>query len=113
LNRLTAAVTLAKDYDPEQPRDNDGRWTSGAAAGITAAAAASGASVLAPALAPALRALAERVLSSAPAAAVAGGAVLVFRTLFIPSNKSLISDGTVPGASDLGYATTSIRAPAF
>lgn len=101
LQRLSAAVTLAKDYDPNQPRDKDGQWTSGGAAfGVTAAAAASGASVLAPALGPALRALAERVL---PAAAVVGGAVTVFRTLFIPSNHSLISEGTVPDAPDLGY----------
>src|ERR1700722_13589480 len=33
LARVMAAVELAKDYDPDQPRDEQGRWTSGDAGG--------------------------------------------------------------------------------
>lgn len=40
LARIMAAVELAKDYDPDQARDDNGRWTSeGAAVGAAASAA--------------------------------------------------------------------------
>jgi hypothetical protein len=53
LGRLGAAVALAKDYDPDQPRDEHGRWSGdGAAAGF-----ASGRFVAAPSLAPAMGAV--------------------------------------------------------
>src|SRR6185437_7149662 len=40
LARVMAAVELAKDYDPDQARDDNGRWTSaGAAVGAAASAA--------------------------------------------------------------------------
>ena len=40
LARVMAAVELAKDYDPDQARDDHGRWTSeGAAVGVAASAA--------------------------------------------------------------------------
>ncbi|HLI22195.1 MAG TPA: hypothetical protein VKV32_13805, partial [Stellaceae bacterium] len=40
LARVMAAVELAKDYDADEPRDDDGRWTSGGAASAAAGAIA-------------------------------------------------------------------------
>lgn len=109
LRRLGAAMAFAKDYDLKQPRDDDGRWTSGGA-GAAAAVGSVATDVLArPELIPALRQLAVRLLSVAPVATAAtaatavGGAVLALGILVIPTNRSLISDGTVPGAPDLSY----------
>ena len=102
LRRLGVAVALAKDYDPDQPRDDHGRWTDegGGAPGGAAVAFVSRSVVEVPELVPALQRLAVWLLSRAPEV---GGAVAVFRILFIPSNRSLISEGTVPDAPDLGY----------
>jgi hypothetical protein len=104
LRRLGAAVALAKDgFDPNQPRDDHGRWTGdGGGEGAAAAFFRNRNSVVAlPRLVPALRQLAEWLLSRLPG--TAGGAVAFFGTLFIPTNRSLISEGTVPDAPDLGY----------
>lgn len=100
LRRLGVAVALAKDYDPDQPRDDHGRWTSdgGGAAGGAAAAFVSRSVVEVPELVPALRALATRLVGGP-----VSGAVAFFGTLFIPTNRSLISEGTVSDAPDLGY----------
>ena len=110
LSRLTAAVALAKDYDPEQPRDANGRWTGGGIAGSTAATADAlfGNS----ALVPALREIGERVLGALPAipeitgAAVVGAALTAgafFGTLFFPTSGGAVSDGTLPDARDFSY----------
>lgn len=102
LRRLGAAVALAKDgFDPNQPRDNHGRWTGDGGGGGAAAAFTSRSVVEVPELVPALRALARRLLPLLPEAA--GGAIAFFGTLFIPTNRSLISEGTIPDAPDLGY----------
>jgi hypothetical protein len=100
LRRLGAAVALAKEgFDPNQPRDDHGRWTGdGASGGAAAVAFVSRSVVDVPELVPALRALATRLLGGPVSAAVA-----FFGTLFIPTNRSLISEGTVPDAPDLGY----------
>jgi hypothetical protein len=126
LRRLGTAVALAKDgFDPNQPRDDHGRWTGdgaggGAADASTATASVRGGAAAAtasiadnviavPELAPALRQLATRALAGAAAAVtstgavVAAGAAIVFGVLFIPINSSLSSEGTVPDAPDLGY----------
>jgi hypothetical protein len=126
LHRLGVAVALAKDgFDPDQPRDDHGRWTGEGGGAETLVATASVAeSVIEPAkLVPALRQLSARLLSGAASiasdagaiaadAAEAGsigvgaatsGAVAFFGTLFIPTNRSLISEGTIPDAPDLGY----------
>jgi hypothetical protein len=104
LRRLGTAVALAKDgFDPNQPRDDHGRWTGdGGGEGAAAAFFRNRNSVVAlPRLVPALRQLAEWLLSRLPG--TAGGAVAFFGTLFIPTNRSLISEGNVPDAPDLGY----------
>lgn len=101
LRRLGKAVALAKDYNPDQPRDEQGRWTSegveGAATGFV-----SNRVVAAPGLVPALRQLAARLFSSG-IGGPASAAVAFFGTLFIPTNNSLISEGAVPDGSNLGY----------
>jgi hypothetical protein len=102
LRRLGAAVALAKDgFDPNQPRDDHGRWTGAGAGGATASFLERESVVEAPKLVPALRELVRRLLPLLPRAA--GGAIAFFGTLVIPMNRSLISEGTVPDASDLGY----------
>ncbi len=108
LHRLGVAVALAKDgFDPDQPRDDHGRWTGEGGGAETLVATASVAeSVIEPAkLVPALRQLSARLLSGAASiasdagaiaadAAEAGiigvgaatsGAVAFFGTLFIPT----------------------------
>lgn len=122
LARVMAAIEVSKDYDPEQPRDEQGRWTNeGADAGAVGAsgvaagsvAVADTASIFANSNAvQALEQIGIRATAAAAAvlpegAAVAGvavaGAALVFRTLFIPANKALISSGTLPDAPDFAY----------
>jgi hypothetical protein len=129
LDRLATAVALAKDYDQNQPRDDDGRWTSGGgsgtksppeASGSSLSGAAAGAVAIAdtatvfgnPYSVQALKEIAARALAAivavlpdgAAAAGLAiGGAALVFRTLFVPTNKDLGSSGTLPDAPDFAY----------
>ncbi len=100
LRRLGAAVALAKDgFDPDQPRDDHGRWAGDGAGGAAASFLESVGR--APLLVPALQELVRRLLPLLPRAA--GGAVAFLTTLVIPMNRSLISEGTVPDAPDLGY----------
>jgi hypothetical protein len=110
LTRLTAAVALAKDYDPQQPRDDDGRWTRG---GIVGSAAATADALFGnSAIAPALREIGERALSLLPAipeaagaavAAVALPAAAFLGTLFFPTSGGAVSEGTLPDAPDFSY----------
>jgi len=97
LRRLGVAVALAKEYDPDQPRDDHGRWTSEGSGAGAAAAFMSRSVVEVPELVPALRSLAARLLGGP-----LSGAVAFFGTLFIPTNRSLITEGSVPDAPDLG-----------
>ncbi len=112
LARVMAAVELAKDYDPDQARDELGRWTSaggGAAVGATADAFSL---YGAESAVPALRALAQRALGAAAAllpegaatvgVAVAGSAA-VLGTLFLPTNGASVSTGTLPDAPEFSY----------
>lgn len=113
LRRLKTAIALAKDYDPAQPRDDHGRWTSdgvsAAAAGTTAAMADAARMFGDTANLSTLRALAARALAGAaavvgtPAAATVGGAAAFFGTLFMPTNRSTVSEGTLPDAPDYSY----------
>ena len=118
LARVMAAVELAKDYDPDQARDELGRWTSegaSAAAGPAAGFAgdpdafslygASGAAA-------GLRALAQRAFAAAAAllpegAATVGlaltGSAAVLGTLFLPLNRGSVATGTLPDAPDFSY----------
>jgi hypothetical protein len=106
LRRLGAALALTKaGFDPDEPRDEGGRWTGSGASGAggvaaaTAAGAASATDIFTPsALVPALRQLAEKLLPAS-----AAGPVAFLTTLFIPTNKSLISEGSVPDEPGLSY----------
>ena len=95
--RLSRAADLIKaGFDPDQPRDDHGRWTSEAAlhaitAGLGAATSLLG--DLAPETLSALRAIAARINT----------ATAVFQILFIPTNQSLISAGTLPDHPDITY----------
>jgi hypothetical protein len=93
--RLALAAALAKEYNPDEPRDDHGRWTSegGAAAAATSATADIFGDAAGPAVLSALRSLAFRF--SAPTA--------FFGTLFVPTNSSLISTGTLPDRPDISY----------
>jgi len=115
LARVMAAVELAKDYDPDQARDDHGRWTStGAAVGAVASAALMYGSE---AYADGLQQIGAQVLGAAaralPAAAaalsdVAAAAVLPAMafcgTLFVPAPRGLAtSDGPVSDAPGYSY----------
>jgi hypothetical protein len=112
LARVMAAVELAKDYDPDQPRDEDGRWTSGGGAAVAGAIADALSLYGAESAVPALRALGQRALAAAAAllpegavavGAVAAGSVTVLGTLFLPLNGGSVASGTLPDAPDYSY----------
>jgi hypothetical protein len=116
LAQVMAAVALAKDYDPDESRDEQGRWTSeGAAGGAAAGAVADAARMFGnPAYAEGLRQLAARALAALPslptAAAALGDAAAAtlpaaafFGTLFIPAPRNVSSDGSLPDAPDFSY----------
>ena len=128
LRRLAVADALFKaGFDPNQPRDEDGRWTdtggssgrgsgdgnsashfgagvAGAAAGYSeeawqaARTAGSLISRLSPALFQALKPIATALLEPAVAAPAA-----FFGLTLIPSNRSLISEGSLPQRPDVKY----------
>jgi hypothetical protein len=110
LSNLVAAVALAKDFNPDQPRDERGRWTDADSSGAAATAAATADALYGnPALSSGLRQLASRVLGALPTipeavGAAAGPAAAFFGTLFLPTNASLISRGTLPDAPDFSYS---------
>ena len=118
LARVMAAVELSKDYDPDQARDELGRWTSeGAAAVVVAAAAATADADLMfgnPAYADGLATLAARVLPALPSlpavttaigelAAVAAPPAAFFGTLFFPVATGSLTTGTLPDAPEFSY----------
>ncbi|HKT18527.1 MAG TPA: hypothetical protein VJR47_10825 [Stellaceae bacterium] len=101
LRRLGAAVALAKGgYNPDEARDEGGRWTGSGGAAATAGAAAADL-FSAPALIPALRQFVAGLLPSG--AAGVGGAVAALGVLVIPTNRSLISEGSIPDEPGLSY----------
>lgn len=101
LRRLAVAITLTKDgYDPDEARDEGGRWTGSGGAAATAGAAAADL-FSAPALIPALRQFVAGLLP--PGAAGVGGAVAALGVLVIQTNRSLISEGSIPDEPGLSY----------
>lgn len=98
LARLHRAGDLMKDFDPNQPRDEQGRWTN-SGAGV-AALAGTAASAL---LHPSLTSFVERV--AAGFAAMGGGPALALGAVFasIPIGRSAVSEGSLPEAPDIAY----------
>jgi hypothetical protein len=113
LARVMAAVELAKDYDPDQPRDEQGRWTSeGGGAGVAAFLGDEFNLYGASSAAAGLRALAQRALGAAvallPEGAVVAGATVaasaaVLGILFLPTPRNLTAEGTLPDAPEFSY----------
>jgi hypothetical protein len=117
LARVMAAVELAKDYDPDQPRDDHGRWTSEGAAAVAGVAGGTALMYASAVYADGLQEIGARVLGAAaralPVAAnavvdgVAGAALpaaAFFGTLFVPTPRNLVaSDGTMSDARDYSY----------
>ena len=97
LRRLAMLTALAKDFDPNQPRDEQGRWTSeGGAGALVARTTISSSSFLGrvgPTVLEGLITLAGRV------AAVTA----FFGIIFIPSNRSLVRSGTLPERPDVDF----------
>ncbi len=108
LDQLTSAIALAKAYNEEERRGEDGRWTSG---GISAVAAAITTALYGnSAQDAALGQLGGRVLGALPAlpavagmgAAAGAGVTAVFAgTLFFHTSST--SEGTLPDAPDFSY----------
>jgi hypothetical protein len=112
LARVMAAVELSKDYDPEQARDERGRWTSEGAAAAAGFLGDEFNIFGAKSAAPGLRALAQRALAAVaallPEGAVAAGlaaagSVAVLGTLFLPTNRGSVATGTLPDAPEFSY----------
>lgn len=107
LLRLHHASDLIKDFNPDQPRDECGRWTSGGGSteappnaadetppAVVAGTAASG-------LMAELVPWAER---AATALRAAGGLpALVLGAVVVPLNTSNVAEGTLPNAQSVGY----------
>lgn len=96
LTRLRRAGNLLKDYDPNQPRDEQGRWASeGEGTSFSTREAFSAAGFLIRQMpVPEVLPWALRVLS---------GPVAFFGTLLIPTNRSNVSEGTIPDSPGLAY----------
>lgn len=116
LARVMAAVELAKDYDPEQARDELGRWTSEGASAATGVAGGTALMYASAAYADGLRQIGAQVLGAAAralptmASTIVGGAARLalpgaafFGTLFIPAPRNVTSDGTLSDAPDFSY----------
>jgi hypothetical protein len=108
LSRLALLAAMSKDYNEDEPRDDRGRWTDGAAsagaAGLLAPAPQS-TSFLAPlgrATLVALDAVADSALAAA--AATAAGAAIFFGIVFLPANRNTTTQGTLPERPDISYA---------
>jgi hypothetical protein len=108
LQRLGSAWTLLKDgFDPHELRDEGGRWAreGGAAARMRLAIARLSLLGRVSSLLGRLSAMALRALSLLAAAAASGAleATAFLGIIFIPTNRSLISGGTLPDRPDLSY----------
>jgi hypothetical protein len=103
LRRIAIASALLKaGFDPEEQRDKDGEWTTGGAG--AAAARVSPVFLPKPPPTPLLERVPPGVISALRViAARAVGAIAVFRILFIPSNQSLVTEGTVPDRPDVRF----------
>lgn len=109
LRRLRLATDLIKaGYNQDEPRDAFGRWTSEGtdAAPVAASVAADvvGTSPLGPLGRGALSALSQLgARLTAGAGAAAGAAVAFLGIIFIPTNRSLITEGRLPDRPDVTY----------
>ena len=116
LRRLHVAESLLKDgFDPNQARDEGGRWTSG---GGTSRAGGSSSRHEAAALAVGAAAIGEEAASAsllgeigattiagleAIGAGLGAAATLFLGVLFIPIGRSSVSSGELPGEPDIRY----------
>jgi hypothetical protein len=108
LRRLAIASALLKGgFNPAEDRDHDGKWTDGGDSGGPSAGVAarvspeflpkpSSSSLMGP-IPP------ETLAALGILAARAVGIVTVFRTLFIPSNRMLVTTGTLPDHPDVKF----------
>ena len=101
LRRLAIASALLKaGFDPAEDRDRDGRWTAGglldAGAARTAESMRAEASVIETTSAAARIALARIALGIT-------GITTVLGIIFYPTNRSLITEGTVPDHPDIRF----------
>jgi Restriction endonuclease fold toxin 5 len=118
LRRLVMADALLKaGFNPDEPRDDHGRWTTGGADGTAAPshheldtripgghAATGTVSVTGEAAGSFLGELAPEALAGLETLAAGFGVGTAFLGLiFIPSNRSPIVSGTLPGRSDVTY----------
>ena len=100
--RLSRAADLIKaGFDPDQPRDDHGRWTSegatgGAAAARVTAGGGTASSLLGRVTLSVLRGLAQLARGLSAPAAFLG-------IIFVPTNRSLITEGTLPDRPDLSF----------
>jgi Restriction endonuclease fold toxin 5 len=109
LARLRRVGGLIKEFDPDQPRDEHGRWTSSgrgvededsSSAPGTALVAGTAASTLLPEVAPFMGRVAAALAATASAPALVFGAILVPLSSI---NRSNVSEGTLPDAPDIAY----------
>jgi hypothetical protein len=125
IEQLAAAARFAKaNFNPDEPRDERGRWTDagGGVSGavplvVPAAAGGDGTSPIPPVISTAAAATVAdqaagsifgamgRVASAGLAELAAGIAApaAFLGVLFLPTNSSLVSEGTLPGRPDLGW----------
>ena len=108
LRRLALLEALLKDgYDPDQPRDERGRWTDGG--GGSGVAAGSVADVAVPAagagLGDLVGAAASRLATvSVPRAlAMASGVGAFATTMLWPAGNAAVHEGTIAGQPEIGY----------
>lgn len=104
LRRLGGVAELIKaGFDPDQPRDEHGRWTDGGAAGAVAARITRPAPVR-PAAPSLFGRIAPKVFRGL---AMIGGRLSAATTflgiIFIPTNRSLLTEGTLPDQPDVRY----------
>lgn len=99
LRRLAIASALLKaGFDPGEQRDRDGQWTTGGALGAarTARSLRAEASLLGPLSAVSRAALARIALGLS-------GVTTFLGIIFIPTNRSLITEGTVPDHPEIKF----------
>jgi hypothetical protein len=92
---------LSKDYNEDEPRDERGRWTDGAAGLLRTPQSTSFLAPLARATLVALNAIADSAIAAA--AVTAAGAAVVFGIIFIPANRNTATRGTLPERPDITY----------
>jgi hypothetical protein len=104
LRRVSVVADLIKaGFDPDQPRDERGRWTDASAAGAAAARM-----TRPPAAKPAAPSVFGRVAPAVLDGLAAIGARFSAATaflgiIFIPTNRSLLTEGTLPERPEVRY----------